>query len=69
MAGRVAAVEVEAGQAVARGQLLLVIEAMKMEHQVVAGVAGVVDQVAVSPGALVAARDVLAVLTADGAQP
>jgi geranyl-CoA carboxylase alpha subunit len=69
MAGRVAAVEAAPGDSVVRGQLLLVIEAMKMEHQVVAGVAGVVDQLAVQAGDQVAARDVLAVLTADEAGP
>jgi geranyl-CoA carboxylase alpha subunit len=69
MAGRVVAVEAAAGDKVSRGQLLLVIEAMKMEHQVIAGLAGVVDQVAVQIGAQVAARDVLAVLTADEAKP
>ncbi|WP_324274719.1 acetyl-CoA carboxylase biotin carboxyl carrier protein subunit [Blastococcus brunescens] len=42
MPGTVTAVDVAVGDAVAAGQRLLVLEAMKMQHPVVAGTAGVV---------------------------
>jgi geranyl-CoA carboxylase alpha subunit len=58
--GRVAAVLVSAGQAVTRGQPLVVIEAMKMEHRVPAPVDGRVARMVVKPDDQVAARQVLA---------
>jgi acetyl/propionyl-CoA carboxylase alpha subunit len=48
--GTVTAVSVSVGDAVVVGQPLVAIEAMKMEHSVVAGEAGVVLEVRVSPG-------------------
>jgi acetyl/propionyl-CoA carboxylase alpha subunit len=48
--GAVAAVHVEAGQPVEGGQLLVTLEAMKMEHPVRAPDAGVVAEVAVEAG-------------------
>lgn len=62
MNGMVAAVEVAEGDAVTRGQLLLVLEAMKMEHQIVAPLDGVVETVAASRGTQVATRDILVVI-------
>jgi geranyl-CoA carboxylase alpha subunit len=59
MNGRVIAVEVEAGEVVEKGRRLAVLEAMKMEHQIVADVAGTVEQVAIKVGDQVAARDLL----------
>jgi acetyl-CoA carboxylase carboxyltransferase component/biotin carboxyl carrier protein len=50
MQGRVVAVDIEAGAQVRRGQTLLVLEAMKMEHGIVADEAGFVRAVAVSAG-------------------
>jgi acetyl/propionyl-CoA carboxylase alpha subunit/acetyl-CoA carboxylase carboxyltransferase component len=50
MQGRVVAVDIEAGAQVRRGQTLLVLEAMKMEHGIVAGEAGFVRAVAVAAG-------------------
>jgi 3-methylcrotonyl-CoA carboxylase alpha subunit len=54
MPGRVAAVHVAAGQRVARGQELLVVEAMKMENALRAPRDGVVRAVHVAPGDMVA---------------
>ena len=48
--GTIVAVEVAEGDAVAEGQQLLVMEAMKMEHEVRARFAGIVRRLAVGPG-------------------
>jgi len=49
-------------QTVERGQLLLVLEAMKMEHRITAPAAGVVKAVKVSEGEQVANGAVLVML-------
>jgi geranyl-CoA carboxylase alpha subunit len=54
MNGRVAAIEVSTGGAVAAGQTLLVLEAMKMEHPIVAPVAGTVAEIGVAVGEQIA---------------
>ncbi|BCT75707.1 acetyl/propionyl-CoA carboxylase subunit alpha [Sinomonas cyclohexanicum] len=59
MPGTVVSVAVEHGQQVAEGQPLVSVEAMKMEHQLVASLPGTV-QVHVAPGALVKADQVVA---------
>ena len=48
LSGRIAAVHVGAGQAVARGQPLVVMEAMKMEHVITAPFDGEVAMVSVA---------------------
>ena len=55
MPGRVVKVLVKPGDEVAKGQSLLVLEAMKMEHTISSPRAGVVDRVAFAEGALVPA--------------
>ena len=67
LAGTVVAVAVAPGDPVAAGDELLVIEAMKMEHEVRAQAPGLVREVAAAVGATVAAGDVLVVLAASGA--
>ena len=69
LAGTVVAVAVAPGDPVAAGDELLVIEAMKMEHEVRAQAPGLVREVAAAVGATVAAGDVLVVLAASGAAP
>ncbi|MBI1217676.1 MAG: ATP-grasp domain-containing protein [Rhodobacteraceae bacterium] len=64
MPGLVKAVFVGAGQAVARGDRLAVLEAMKMEHTLVAARDGVVAEVLVAPGAQVEAGAALVRLEA-----
>ena len=59
MPGRVIAVRVEPGQAVTKGQELLVVEAMKMENGLRAPRDGTVKSVAVRPGDMVGAGAVL----------
>ena len=67
LAGTVVAVAVAPGDPVAAGDELLVIEAMKMEHEVRAQAPGLVREVAAAVGATVTAGDVLVVLAASGA--
>jgi acetyl/propionyl-CoA carboxylase alpha subunit len=62
MPGKVIAVEVREGDRVAAGQVLLVMEAMKMEHAVKASEPGVVTAVRVGAGDQVDADQLLAVV-------
>ena len=64
MPGTVLVVDVEAGQHVSSGQRLFVVEAMKMEHNVIAPTDGVVDDVHARAGQPVGLDEPLAVLTA-----
>jgi propionyl-CoA carboxylase alpha chain len=66
MPGLLTAVVVGEGQEVKAGEPLVVVEAMKMEHTVVAPVAGTVTELPVRAGALVALDQVLAVISAAG---
>ncbi|BCW58187.1 acetyl/propionyl-CoA carboxylase subunit alpha [Arthrobacter sp. StoSoilB20] len=63
MPGTVVSVSVADGQRVEEGQALLAVEAMKMEHQLVASVAGTVHLTS-KPGDLVKADQVLATIHA-----
>ncbi len=62
MPGTILSVNVAAGQAVKRGQVMFILEAMKMENEIVASRDGTINQVAVSKGAAVNTGDTLAVL-------
>lgn len=59
MPGKIIAIEVKAGDKVKRGQALLVMEAMKMEHTIMAGVDGVVENIYFDVGEQVAEAAVL----------
>jgi biotin carboxyl carrier protein len=63
MPGTIVEILVKEGEGVTRGQHLLVLEAMKMANQVVAPRDGTIAEIAVGPGALVNAGDVLVVLS------
>ena len=63
MPGTVVRVDVSVGDVVTEGQVLMVLEAMKMEHAVRSGVSGTVEQLLVTGGAQVADGAVLAVVT------
>jgi propionyl-CoA carboxylase alpha chain len=65
MPGAVVRVLADPGTAVAAGQPLLVLEAMKMEHEIVAPSAGTLSELHVGEGAQVEAGAVLAVIDAD----
>ena len=58
--GAVTIVHVEQGEKVAKGERLLVMEAMKMQTTVYAPIAGTVKRLAVSPRDNVEARDSIA---------
>ncbi|MGE8362025.1 acetyl-CoA carboxylase biotin carboxylase subunit [Pseudomonas sp.] len=59
MDGAIVEVLVEEGTTVAKGQLLVVLEAMKMEHPLKAGVDGVIRRIGVSQGDQVKNRQLL----------
>ncbi|MFI9555788.1 ATP-binding protein [Nonomuraea endophytica] len=62
MPGSVLRVEVEPGDRVTKGQVVLVLEAMKMEHQIAAPADGVVADLRVEKGQQVEAGSVLAII-------
>jgi biotin carboxyl carrier protein len=62
MPGTVMSVKAAVGQAVGAGDVILILEAMKMENEIVAPQAGTVSSIDVAEGAAVNAGDVLATL-------
>jgi len=61
--GSVFKIQVSVGQSVAEGEVLVVLEAMKMEIDIVAPRAGTVKQILVSQGTAVNTGDILVVLS------
>jgi acetyl-CoA/propionyl-CoA carboxylase biotin carboxyl carrier protein len=66
MQGTVLAVEVSDGENVTAGQVVCVVEAMKMENEITAHHDGVVKELSVSPGDSVQSGQVICVVDADG---
>jgi len=62
MTGRITRVDVKVGDTVAEGDVLLVVEAMKMENEITAPVGGVVKDISVNAGARVSEGDTLLVI-------
>ena len=60
--GKVLDVKVSVGQEIKKGQVVCIIEAMKLENEVVASQDGIVKEVKATKGAMVANKDVLIVL-------
>jgi len=68
MPGTVGVVSVVEGQAVTAGETLMVVEAMKMEHPIVAPIDGVVTKVLVRTGQQVPLDAELAVVQPSGGE-
>jgi biotin carboxyl carrier protein len=66
MTGRIVRIDVETGDEVSEGDVLLVIEAMKMENEITAPVSGTVKEIDVSAGARVSEGDTLLVIEPAG---
>jgi geranyl-CoA carboxylase alpha subunit len=64
MAGRIVKVMAEPGQQVAKNQVLVILEAMKMEHELKAASDGTIETVTANPGDQVAIRQTLVTLKA-----
>ncbi|WP_428249060.1 acetyl/propionyl/methylcrotonyl-CoA carboxylase subunit alpha [Ferrovibrio sp.] len=62
MNGKIVAVLAQTGDAVRKGQAVLILEAMKMQHEVTARLDGLLESLAVKPGDQVATRQLLAAL-------
>jgi acetyl-CoA/propionyl-CoA carboxylase, biotin carboxylase, biotin carboxyl carrier protein len=62
MQGTIVKVLVEVGHTVTAGQAVVVLEAMKMENQIVTDVAGTVKEIKVAAGATVGAGDVVVIV-------
>ena len=62
MPGKILGVKANPGQAVKKGEVILILEAMKMENEVVAPSDGTVASINVSVGDMVESGDVLATL-------
>lgn len=66
MPGKIVRIVKQAGETVAVGDVVLTLEAMKMENEISTTVAGTIKQVRVSEGASVGSGDVLFVLEEQG---
>ena len=62
MPGTILNVKVSAGQSVKKGDVICVLEAMKMENDIPAPCDGVIESINVQKGANVAANDVIATI-------
>lgn len=65
MDGNLMIVLVEPGMAVKQGDVVAVVEAMKMEHQLKASVSGTVEQVAAKPGEQLKARQLILLINGE----
>ena len=66
MNGAIIGVLAKPGDRVAKGQRIVVLEAMKMQHEITAERDGVIDKVLVKPGDQVATRQLLVELKPRG---
>ena len=60
--GKIVSVNVSGGDAVKEGDVICMLESMKMENPILAAVSGTVTEVKVSSGQLVQAGDLIAVI-------
>ena len=66
MNGKVVAVLVAEGESIEKGQRLVIVEAMKMQHELLAGASGTVARLSVRAGDQVATRQLLVELSLAG---
>ncbi len=66
MTGRITRIDVKTGDTVSEGDVLLAIEAMKMENEITAPVGGTVKEINVNAGARVSEGDTLLVIEPAG---
>ena len=62
IAGKIISVNIKSGDGVKEGDVLCLLESMKMENPILAPVGGKVTQVDPSPGQVVAAGDLIAII-------
>jgi biotin carboxyl carrier protein len=62
MPGSILDVKASIGATVKKGQLLFILEAMKMENEIFSSIDGVVSQIMVSKGSSVSTNDILMVI-------
>lgn len=62
ISGKVLDIKVSVGQKVNKGDVVCIIEAMKLENEVLASVSGTVKEIKVSKGAMVSNKQVLIVI-------
>ncbi|MEM7407428.1 MAG: biotin carboxylase N-terminal domain-containing protein [Pseudomonadota bacterium] len=67
MHGQLLEIDVKAGEVVTKGQRVAVLEAMKMQHELLAGIGGVVASITAMAGTQVAADDLILEITPDTA--
>ena len=60
--GKVISVNVKQGDAVGEGDILCLLESMKMENPILAPVAGAISEIGISAGQIVEAGELLAVI-------
>ena len=65
MHGLLLAIEVKVGDTVAKGQRVGVLEAMKMQHEILAGVDGTVEEVSATAGLQIGAGDLILMIVED----
>lgn len=62
LAGKIISVEVKSGDTVSEGDILCILESMKMENPILAPVGGTVSKIDLSPGQVVNTGDLIAVI-------
>ncbi len=62
MPGTILSIKVNSGQKVRKGEILFILEAMKMENEITASVDGTIAQIMAAKGSPVATGDLLAVI-------
>ncbi len=62
IAGKILEVKIKVGDRIKKGDTVLIVEAMKLENEVKSNFDGVVKEIKVAKGAMVANKDVLVIL-------